>query len=561
MPRPGSGAERMLVVPLARDDVDTDQLFPLDLPESRHARALLMASFIQWLAHDLTRRRQGYLQRVEEYADTLTDEGETVRQAAALANTYVGWEAVTEFLVEVAAITDVERDRLLSRIQDALQEAGRAAVDPDLPTRTGARVRELLAYALRTGLVHVSDVRTGDCPPWPLAARLGWRRTATDIDSHGMPVRSRVDRQGQQLGYVLHDPGPKDRGAVLMLESTALEAALKAASGTQAEQFQIDRNTACRALYDEGVLIADACEQAKGKLRFTVKSVIHCENRTGRMVSLWLDRILGDDPDDDTDPAQPDPTTPPANPPTNAAPDQPVNELTPWFDPDPQAVDGSQRGVVASAPASQEEPATMPEESFISRPHTDRDGVVGWTEEPGETGPCVLCGVRCRVVISGNRVHLLCWERSNAPQRAVRQAQTTTVAASQPLHRPAVTPPAAPAHTAPAHTAPAHTAPTTPPAIAAPAPANASAAVESRRPAATTAGGQFLGAAAVVDVDGIWCSNGERVDLPDELRHVGDLVQLAERLNLGTQVTKYRDVGGQLWVGERLLRTWGMDVD
>lgn len=256
MPRPGSGAERMLVVPLARDDVDTDQLFPLDLPESRHARALLMASFIQWLAHDLTRRRQGYLQRVEEYADTLTDEGETVRQAAALANTYVGWEAVTEFLVEVAAITDVERDRLLSRIQDALREAGRAAVDPDLPTRTGARVRELLAYALRTGLVHVSDVRTGDCPPWPLAARLGWRRTATDIDSHGMPVRSRVDRQGQQLGYVLHDPGPKDRGAVLMLESTALEAALKAASGTQAEQFQIDRNTACRALYDEGVLIA-----------------------------------------------------------------------------------------------------------------------------------------------------------------------------------------------------------------------------------------------------------------------------------------------------------------
>lgn len=566
MPRPGSGAERMLVVPLARDEVDTDQLFPLDLPESRHGRALLMASFIQWLAHDLTSRRRRYLQRVEEYADTLTDEGETVRQAAAIANTYVGWEAVTEFLLDRAAISADERERLLSRVRDALQEAGRAAVDPDLPTRTGARVRELLAYGLRAGLVHVSDVRTGDCPPWPLAARLGWRRTVTEVDGHGLPVRSRVDRQGQQLGYVLHDPGPKDRGAVLMLESTALEAALKAASGTQAEQFQIDRLTACRALYDEGVLIADGCEQAQGKMRFTVKSAIHCENRTGRMVSLWLDRVLGDEPDDDTDPAQPDPTQPhpaasPSDRPHGTLPGQPVDGWVPWFDLDPQAVDGPQHDAVASPAASQEEPPTMPEEPFTPRPHTDRDGVVGWTEETGDTGPCLLCGVRCRVVISGTRVHLLCWERSSASdRRPTRAPQTSPVAGGH--DRTAAAPTAPPPGTSTPTTS---TPDAAPDAASAPTPAVAAGAAPAptvtRRPATATAGGQFRAAAAVVDVDGIWCSNGDKIDLPGGLRHVGDLVQLAERLNLGTEVTKYRDVGGQVWVGERMLRTWGMDVD
>ena len=139
-------------------------------------------------------------------------------------------------------------------------------------------------------------MRTGDCPPWPLAGRLGWRRQVTEVDAMGNPGRSRTDRMGMRLGYVLHDPDLRERGRVLMCDSTQLEAALKAASATQAEQLQIDRTTAMRALYEDGVLIADTSE---GKVRLTAKCRLHIEQRTGRMVTLHLDKVIGEDLDED----------------------------------------------------------------------------------------------------------------------------------------------------------------------------------------------------------------------------------------------------------------------
>jgi hypothetical protein len=69
MPRPGSGADRLLPIPLAPHDVSRDDLFPLDDEASRHGRALLGASFIQWLAHDHLARRSHYGQLAEQYAE------------------------------------------------------------------------------------------------------------------------------------------------------------------------------------------------------------------------------------------------------------------------------------------------------------------------------------------------------------------------------------------------------------------------------------------------------------------------------------------------------------
>ncbi|MGV1010102.1 MAG: hypothetical protein ACOYBY_16095 [Dermatophilaceae bacterium] len=86
MPRPGSGAERMLVVPICGTDVSTAELFPLDRPESRHGRALVLASFIRWLATDLADRRAGYLATAERYAEQVAAAGGSVRSAAATAH-------------------------------------------------------------------------------------------------------------------------------------------------------------------------------------------------------------------------------------------------------------------------------------------------------------------------------------------------------------------------------------------------------------------------------------------------------------------------------------------
>ncbi len=123
MPRPGSGADRMLVVPLAREDIDTTQLFPLDEPASRHGRALLMASYISWLADGLKDKQRRYTQVADTYADALTAAGQNMRKAAGISQIWIGWVAVTDFLVDVGAITTEEREAVLQRADDALREA------------------------------------------------------------------------------------------------------------------------------------------------------------------------------------------------------------------------------------------------------------------------------------------------------------------------------------------------------------------------------------------------------------------------------------------------------
>lgn len=536
MPRPGSGAERMLVVPIAREDVTPALLFPLDEPLSRHGRAVVMASYISWLAGDLKALRTKYMGVADAYADRLVDSGETVRQATAVAHTWIGWVAMTDFLVQASAITPEEREQTLRRVDAALREAGRAAVNPDMPRTTGARVRELLAYALRQGIAYVDDVKTGDNPPWPMASRLGWQRTVTDVDGMGAPSRYRLERvrSATRLGYVLHDPDHRDRGRVLMCDSTQLEAVLKAASSTQTEKLEIDRNTACRALHEEGVLIAD---ESEGRTRHTVKCRIPVENRTARMVTLHLDRIIGDDGEEDPDTA--DDSGPSGQ---GSDPQPEVPGLTPA---DPTRLDtwksSEHAGIVASDHSDDHDGPDQPDEEessmrrlsdgFVSRSWTDRDGVVGWTEpcELGNEGPCVVCGRRCGVFISGVHTHLTCWERSTVAERSAPKV-TATAAAVQP-----------PAEQQP-HVAP--------PAISTTLP----------RRGAAASGESFRAAAAVVDTDGIWCSNGEHLPLPEVPRHVGDLVQLAQRLRLGTQVTKYLPASGQVWVTAALARRMGIDV-
>ena len=85
-----------------------------------------------------------------------------------------------------------------------------AAVDPDVPASAGGRVREMLAWALGSGLAHVLDATTGDCPSWPLAARLGHRAVkpvgsfAGGWSASGLPERT--EPRGAFAGYVVTAP-------------------------------------------------------------------------------------------------------------------------------------------------------------------------------------------------------------------------------------------------------------------------------------------------------------------------------------------------------------------
>ncbi|MDZ4232440.1 MAG: telomere-binding protein, partial [Dietzia sp.] len=250
-----SGGERMLIVPLFRDEVSLDDLIRMDDAQGHRARAMLMASFLQWAAGRLPQLRALCKEQSGSYAEQLRAEGVANRPAEALSNVWSGWFLWCEWLREVGALSDDEADQVLSRIMIALTEAWDASRDPDQPTSLGAQTRDLLTYALSSGLAYVEDVRKGGAPDWPLAARLGW--TKTEIPSSMGDATVRIDRGRNRLGYVLSDPGLHDGEAQLMLDPAAFEAVLKAAASSMTSGLNVDRPSALKALCEEGTLIPE----------------------------------------------------------------------------------------------------------------------------------------------------------------------------------------------------------------------------------------------------------------------------------------------------------------
>ncbi|MGH4001409.1 MAG: hypothetical protein ACRDTJ_28565, partial [Pseudonocardiaceae bacterium] len=71
---------------------------------------------------------------------------------------------------------------------------------------------------------------------------------------------------------------------------------------------------------------------------------------------------------------------------------------------------------------------------------------------------------------------------------------------------------------------------------------------------------KFAGPAAVLDVDAIWLPDGTRVPRPEALVHVGQVADLVEQLQLGTQVTPRRAWPGQIWITPQAMAGFGIEV-
>lgn len=586
MPRPGSGAQRMLVVNLRKEEMNLQNLIDLDQIGPRHQRALLMSSFLQWLAGDIEQIRIRLRAEVGLYAEALRESGETDRQAEAAANTWGGWLYMTRFLVDAGAITEEEQQRLLERADEGIKEALKAAVDPDMPTRLGARVRELLAHALRSGVAYVDDVRTGECPEWPLGGRLGWRRTNMGGDEiHG--PKYRYDARGIKLGWVLNEvPDQGERCKQLYIESTAaLEQVIQTVAKSMTDAPQLDRGTAVRALYDEGILIA---EERDGKTpRFTMQRSVPCEQRRQRVTVLRLDELLGnwDERDDVPLPEGDGPDGggsngggpsggpgAPEGPAGGAGGAESVGDV--WDDlfrtHDTAATASvdvfSQSSLVSTQTNSQDLTSPDPTENHVSTTWEDLEGRTATMGSATSAGPCIICGVNCSAAFLGYRIHVLCFRNSTEASRAAAASRGT---ATQPVAAVAApTPTEQPEQ--PIETAQPVPTPTPAAPVAAAAPSSST----STRPNPATgtrgrsraterieaADEKFAGPAAVLDVDAIWMPDGTRHDRPAGISHVGHVAELVDRLHLGTQVTARRAWPGQVWITPAALEAFGIPV-
>ena len=575
MPRPGSGADRMLPIPLEAGQIDLEQIKWLDQMPVRFGRAQLMSSFLSWLAADLHERRQRFLHdEADRYADSVRDtDGVTDRQAEAVGDYWAGWAAMLAFLVEVEAITAEEAATISGNVDTHLREALAATHDPDVASSVGGRLRELIGHALRTQLAYVEDVRTGSEPPWPLASRLGWRRQPIGYDQVTQEVKHRYEPRGLRLGYVMHDPGARDGDcAQIYAEKEGLEQLLKDTAGKMTDGLQVDIGTTARMLCDEGVLVPEI--SSSGAKRYTVKRTVHCENgRSARFYVLRLHRLFGDD-DDGQQQLEPLPVGDDDS--AGAKPSYPKGSLlTPAGTAavPTRGVDSSQQPGLASGAPQQgltsppfEEPDNMPEptpEDLGPETFLTADGVAGEAAylldlADDDLPACLFCEGPSMSTIAGRPAHATCWQASTAESRAAAAARArggvqqqlpaateTKTAAPAPADKRTGTPSASASTVkTPRSTSTRTTAATT----------------RATKPGSAAAAGQFAAPAAVLHTDGIWMPDGSRHDRPADLRHVGQLAEIVQQLNLGTQVTRFRSNPGQLWVTAEVTEQLGVDL-
>ncbi|MGB5952033.1 MAG: hypothetical protein WBG57_05880, partial [Ornithinimicrobium sp.] len=444
-PRAGaSGGRRGLMVPLSKGEIELPPIEELDRLESRHARALLTSSYLQWVAqvgrNDVLLRldtlRREFKQWVTDYP---VQQPNYAAHSVKIAELYAGWALMIEFLTEADALTEDEANRWRQRVAQALLVAAEYAEDPDLVSSTGERVRDLLRYAMANGLAYASDIYDGRAPQF-LEARWGWvgtTRTAPgstmDYPSTAVVDWRRPDR-AIHLGYVnTNADHAGDTSPELVCERTSLEATVKAAAAAMTDTSAIDPGTVMRALVDEGILKVGHAKRPDGGqvVCKTLARSIHCEpsikdptkpNR-GRRVVLRLEEIFGGT-DDDVDPGNQRefvPPPPPGSTPSGVTGSVPVSPAAepPEGPAEPTHSDPADQADLSSDRALEETPTT----EHDTRTQAEDKAMGSYTNQAGltlssaraETGDCTAgCGFVCGVTFVGMHLHQGCFMRTHA---------------------------------------------------------------------------------------------------------------------------------------------------
>jgi hypothetical protein len=177
VPRGHSLRARLLVIEVARGDIDRALLTEAQRAAAGGLYAACLAGFLRWLALRYGDIRAGLRREHAELRDRARGDGQHARTPGVLADLALGMKYFLAFAVEVGAITAEERDDLERRCWAALGEAAAAHCGDVDAAEPCDQFLRLLAGVLASGRGHIAD---GNGGPPEHAERWGWRRAESD---------------------------------------------------------------------------------------------------------------------------------------------------------------------------------------------------------------------------------------------------------------------------------------------------------------------------------------------------------------------------------------------
>jgi len=277
LPKGQSLLGRLLVLELARNDVDNNQLTLCQQSAAAGKFAGLMSAYIQWLAPRMDQLKQDFPKFVQQYRDKATQDGLATSHPRApelYANMVAGCETFTDFLQD-AGISSERANVLTADIETGLKyafsEQGAYQKDQD----EIERFLQLLRASLSSGNGHIATA-TKQGPPITRPYSWGWRGFGKDLngDDEYRPM-------GDSIGWYAE---PKDaRPAEVWLEPNTTFKVVQEFARRQGDSFLISPASLWRRMSERGILLRAEANQT------TVKRVV--AGRSVRVLTLSADLI------------------------------------------------------------------------------------------------------------------------------------------------------------------------------------------------------------------------------------------------------------------------------
>ncbi len=240
---------RLLVLHVARGDVDVDRLSECQRDAAAGDYELFLGAFLAWCAARLTELRADLPERLEALCAHTELEGAHRRTPRNAAQILLGVEILLQFVAEQGLVDASEHTDLRRTAGAALDDAARSHAREQPTSDPAHRFIELLSSTLSSGRAHLAD-RSGGVPPAP--ERWGWR-----IEPHGDETRVRA--YGERVGWI--------DGEDVYLDMEAAYAAVERLAGQA--PLGVSRSTLQKRLVGAG-LVASTDEARR----------THCVRRT-----------------------------------------------------------------------------------------------------------------------------------------------------------------------------------------------------------------------------------------------------------------------------------------
>lgn len=253
VPRGQSLRARVLVIELAKDDVDFEKLTVCQRDAASGLYAQALAAFVRWVAGRAAHLREGLSGEVADLRERAIRSAAHRRTPEIIANLAVGLRHWLDFVRESAAITAQEQDAIWQDSWTALGEAAIVQASHQGASDPVKRFFELLASAMASGRAHVAGP-DGKEPRGPEG--WGWREVTV---GSGNGERDEYRPQGARVGWV--------EGKDLFLDADAAYAAAQEVGRSLGESINLTPRGLHKQLSELGFLASKSSSRETLKIR------------------------------------------------------------------------------------------------------------------------------------------------------------------------------------------------------------------------------------------------------------------------------------------------------